>query len=314
MSFINVISIIYIILGDVMKKTVYFRLEYYKDTDDLSYKYRNKLFINFLRKIKKLKYVFGNIKMIESDDKIEYICYTVHNKEEKMLRKIENIVRKNINANIILSRRIKEIASNKENIEIYQNVNKIIKNSKESKNIYRDFAREVIKSVIESKKQILEEQSLSILIDTKDYNNTQLISELITQYKIINIVTSNRKQFAGLEEEAEQNFEPISVLNNKRKSLRNAKYILNVDFSGEKIKEYSIDRTAVIFNIADTKIDKLMYFDGNIINNVKLIDNGEFELQDEYNIQREKWSEAIREKIEKNEYELIGNRGKIEKI
>ena len=68
---------------------------------------------------------------------------------------------------------------------------------------------------------------------------------------MINIVTSNIKQFAGLEEEAEQNFEPISVLNNKRKSLRNAKYILNVDFSGEKIKEYSIDRTAVIFNIAN---------------------------------------------------------------
>ena len=113
-----------------MKKTVYFRLEYYKDTDDLSYKYRNRLFINFLRKIKKLKYVFGNIKRIESDDKIEYICYTVRNKEEKMLKKIENIVRKNINANIILSRRIKEIASNKENIEIYQNVNKIIKNRK----------------------------------------------------------------------------------------------------------------------------------------------------------------------------------------
>ena len=71
-----------------MKKTVYFRLEYYKDTDDLSYKYRNRLFINFLRKIKKLKYVFGNIKRIESDDKIEYICYTVQNKEEKRIIKI----------------------------------------------------------------------------------------------------------------------------------------------------------------------------------------------------------------------------------
>ena len=290
-----------------MKKTIYFTLEYYKDINDLSYG-----FINFLRKIKKLKYVFGNIKMIESDDKIEYICYTVHNKEEKTLRKIENIVRKNANSNIILSRRIKEIACNKENTKIYQNVNRIIKNSKESKNIYRNFVRTIIKSVIERKKQIPEEQSLSILIDTKDYNNTQLISKLITQYKMINIVTSNRKQFAGLEEEAEQNFEPISVLNNKRKSLKNAKYILNVDFNGEKIKEYSIDRTAIIFNIADTKIDKLMYFDGNIINNVKLIDNGEFELQDEYNIQREKRSEAVREKIEKNEYELIGNRGNVE--
>lgn len=295
-----------------MKKTVYFRLEYYKDTDDLSYKHRNKLFINFSRKIKKLKYVFGNIKMIESDDKIEYICYTVHNKEEKTLRKIENIVRKNANLNIILSRRIKEIASNKENTKIYQNVNKIIKNSKESKNIYRDFAREVIKSVIERKKQIPEEQSLSILIDTKDYNNTQLISKLITQYKMINIVTSNRKQFADLEEETEKNFEPISVLNNKRKSLKNTRYILNVDFSEDKIAEYCINRTAIIFNIANTKIEKLMYFDGNIINNVKLIDNGEFELQDEYNIQKEKWAEAVREKIEKNEYELIGNRGNVE--
>lgn len=197
-----------------------------------------------------------------------------------------------------MSRRIKEIASNKENIEIYQNVNKIIKIARKIR-VYIGIFKNSNKISNWKKKEILEEQSLSILIGTKDYNNTQLISELITQYKMINIVTSNRNQFAGLEEEAEQNFEPISVLNNKRKSLRNAKYILNVDFSGEKIKEYSIDRTAIIFNIADTKIDKLMYFDGNIINNVKLIDNGEFELQDEYNIQREKWSEAVREKIEK---------------
>ena len=298
-----------------MKKTVYFRLEYYEDSDDLSYEYRNifhRLFINILRKIKKLKYVLGNIKKIESDYKIEYICYTVCNKEEKTLKKIENIVRKNLNSKIILSKRIKEIANNKESIEIYRNIKKIIKNSKESKSIYRDFIRTIIKLVIERKKEITEEQSLSILIDAKDYNNIQLINELMAQYKMINIVTSNRKQFESLEEEAEQNFEPISVLNNKRKSLSNAKYILNVDFSGDKIAEYCINRTAIIFNVANTKIDKLMYFDGNIINNVKLISNGEFELQDEYDIQREKWIEVVREKIEKDEYELIGNRGNIE--
>ena len=303
----------YIVLGGAMKKTIYFRLEYYKDTKDLSYRHIfHRLFINILRKIKELKYVLGNIKKIESDDKIEYICYTMRNKEEKTLKKIENIVRKNLNSKIILSQSIKEIASNKESTEIYQNINEIIKNSKENKSIYRNFVRTIIKLVIERKKQIPEEQSLSILIDTKDYNNTQLINELMTQYKMINIVTPNRKQFESLEEEAEQNFEPISVLNNKRKSLSNAKYILNVDFSGDKIAEYCINRTAVIFNIADTKIDKLMYFDGNIINNVKLISNGEFELQDEYDIQREKWAEAVREKIEKNEYELIGNRGNVE--
>lgn len=296
-----------------MKKTIYFRLEYYKDTKDLSYRnIFHRLLINILKKIKELKYVLGNIKKIESDDKIEYICYTMRNKEEKTLKKIENIVRKNLNSQIILSQRIKEIASNKESTEIYQNINEIIKNSKESKSVYIDFIRTIIKLVIERKKEITEEQSLSILIDAKDYNNTQLINELMTQYKMINIVTSNRKQFESLEEEAEQNFEPISVLNNKRKSLSDAKYILNVDFSGDKIAEYCINRTAIIFNIANTKIDKLIYFDGNIINNVKLVSNGEFELQDEYDIQREKWIKAVREKIEKNEYELIGNRGNIE--
>ena len=296
-----------------MKKTIYFRLEYYKDTKDLSYRnIFHRLLINILKKIKELKYVLGNIKKIESDDKIEYICYTMRNKEEKTLKKIENIVRKNLNSQIILSQRIKEIASNKESTEIYQNINEIIKNSKESKSVYIDFIRTIIKLVIERKKEITEEQSLSILIDAKDYNNTQLINELMTQYKMINIVTSNRKQFESLEEEAEQNFEPISVLNNKRKRLSDAKYILNVDFSGDKIAEYCINRTAIIFNIANTKIDKLIYFDGNIINNVKLVSNGEFELQDEYDIQREKWIKAVREKIEKNEYELIGNRGNIE--
>ena len=64
-----------------MKKTIYFRLEYYKDTKDLSYRnIFHRLFINILKKIKELKYVLGNIKKIESDDKIEYICYTMRNK------------------------------------------------------------------------------------------------------------------------------------------------------------------------------------------------------------------------------------------
>ena len=82
--------------------------------------------------------------------------------------------------------------------------------------------------------------------------------------------------------------------------------------SGDEILEYCIDRTAIIFNIANTKIDKLMNFDGTIINNVKLIDNSEFSLQDRYLVNNEKWKEMVRKKIEKNEYDLIGNRGKVE--
>ena len=237
------------------------------------------------------------------------------NQEVKALKRIENILNKNINLNVVLSKRIKEIVSNIKESELQENiksVSEIISHSEKSKKIYLDFCKMIMKSVIERRKQNSEEQSLSILIDSKDYNNTQLINELISQYKMINIVTNNRKQFEGLEEEAEKNFESISVLNNKRKSLSNAKYILNVDFSGDEILEYCIDRTAIIFNIANTKIDKLMNFDGTIINNVKLIDNSEFSLQDRYLVNNEKWKEMVRKKIEKNEYDLIGNRGKVE--
>lgn len=301
-----------------MKKTIYFKLHYYKQTDDSSCKNKtifDRFVIKVLKKIKLLKYIFHNIKTIENDDNIEYTCYTMSNQEVKALKRIENMVNKNINLNVVLSKRIKEIVSNIKEPELQENiksVSEIISHSEKSKKIYIDFYKMIMKSVIERRKQNSEEQSLSILIDSKDYNNTQLINELISQYKMINIVTNNRKQFEGLEEEAEKNFESISVLNNKRKSLSNAKYILNVDFSGEEILEYCIDRTAIIFNISNTKIDKLMNFDGTIINNVKLIDNSEFSLQDRYLASNEKWKEMVREKIEKNEYDLIGNRGKVE--
>ncbi len=301
-----------------MKKTMYFKLQYYKHIDDSSCKNKiifDRFVIKILKKIKLLKYIFHNIKTIENDDNIEYTCYTMSNQEVKALKRIENIVNKNINLNVVLSKRIKEIVSNIKEPELQENiksVREIISHSEKSKKIYIDFYKMIMKSVIERRKQNSEEQSLSILIDSKDYNNTQLINELISQYKMINIITNNRKQFEGLEEEAEKNFESISVLNNKRKSLSNAKYILNVDFSGEEILEYCIDRTAIIFNIANTKIDKLMNFDGTIINNVKLIDNSEFSLQDRYLVNNEKWKEMVREKIEKNEYDLIGNRGKVE--
>lgn len=301
-----------------MKKTMYFKLQYYKHTEDSSCKNKtifDRFVIKVLKKIKLLKYIFHNIKTIENDDNIEYTCYTMSNQEVKALKRIENMVNKNINSNVVLSKRIKEIVSNIKEPELQENiksVREIISHSEKSKKIYIDFYKMIMKSVIERRKQNSEEQSLSILIDSKDYNNTQLINELISQYKMINIVTNNRKQFEGLEEEAEKNFESISVLNNKRKSLSNAKYILNVDFSGEEILEYCIDRTAIIFNIANTKIDKLMNFDGIIINNVKLIDNSEFSLQDRYLANNEKWKEMVREKIEKNEYDLIGNRGKVE--
>lgn len=293
-----------------MKKTIYFKLEYYEDV----FNSKNVFYKFFIKAIQMLKNIFFSIKMIEDDNKIEYICYAKNNQEEKILKKIEKIIKNNLNTKIVLSKQIKEIVKNIKNLKLLielKQILDIIEKDNKNKQIYIDFCKNVIKDVIESKKQVTQEQTLYILIATKNYDNIQLIKELMPQYKMINIVTNNRKQFKDLEEKAEENFEPISVLNNKRKSLSNAKYILNVDFSGKEITEYWINRTSVIFNIADTKIDNLTVFDGTIINNIDLTDNGEFDLKDEYQANNKKCEEAVKSKIEQKEYELIGNRGKI---
>ena len=101
----------------------------------------------------------------------------------------------------------------------------------------------------------------------------------------------------------------IAISNNKRKSLSKAKYIINMDFDANEILQYSINRTAVIFNTYNTQI-KMKNFDGIIINNIKLKEQKNFSLQDEY-IANKINKEEILKTIKNEEYELIGNNGNI---
>ena len=132
---------------------------------------------------------------------------------------------------------------------------------------------------------------------------------IISSFKTINIITPTIKNFIKLEEELEEESELISVLNNKRKSLLKAEYILNIDFSEEDIYKYNINRNSIIFNISDNKINNIYSFDGVIINNIELISsvNEKFDLQDEY----EKNKVQIINKINKKMYKLVGKNGYI---
>ena len=66
---------------------------------------------------------------------------------------------------------------------------------------------------------------------------------------MIYIVTENIEKLKKLEDRAEENLEMLAVLNNKRKSLARAKYIINFDFNRENINQYNINRTAVLLNL-----------------------------------------------------------------
>ena len=118
------------------------------------------------------------------------------------------------------------------------------------------------------------------------------------------------EKFKKLEKNLEESSETFAVLNNKKKSLTRAQYIINVDFNEKEILEYNINRTATIINLNKGKLH-LNNFDGYVINNIEVnSENQKFDVKDLYlaNIISAK---QIQDIIESGKYRLIGNNGYI---
>lgn len=110
----------------------------------------------------------------------------------------------------------------------------------------------------------------------------------------------------------------ITVTNNKKKSLKNAKIILNIDFPKETINKYNIFDEAIIVNLdGDVKIDKKR-FSGININNYEI--ENDFKFSDKFytkdifesKIYKKTTFTNIREEIKKSDLkikELVGNNG-----
>lgn len=123
----------------------------------------------------------------------------------------------------------------------------IIKENENSKAIYCAFIIEILNNIIKIKNEQAEEQSIYVL--TNNEVDAKLLENFKKQYKMIYIVTENIEKLKKLEDRAEENLEMLAVLNNKRKSLARAKYIINFDFNRENINQYNINRTAVLLNL-----------------------------------------------------------------
>lgn len=306
-----------------MKQIVYFKIcdnegEYEKIRP---YKITRYKFINsIIKKIYHYKFImmskYNMIERIMDNKKEILIIYKIPEKnEEKVLKNINNMIIKityeNKNIKVILSKQIKYLMKKCKNVHNIKKLYSILQDSINNKEIYIDFLNEIIKSITKLREETPEEQSIYILINSNNTKYRNLLEKIIPNYKMTNIVTQNIKEFKTFEKNAEENFEPVSVLNNKRKSIAKAQYIINIDFEEKDLINYCINRTAVIFNINNTKIKNLKNFDGIIINNINIKkENQEFDLRDEY-IGSETQVKFILEEIENHKYELIGNNGKI---
>lgn len=255
-----------------------------------------------------LKYkIMDVLNIFEKKEDEQKIVYTLYKSNQNYIKKINSKINK-INEPIILAKEIKENAKKEEykNTKIYS----IVKTLEEDKKLLSDFAEEILKNIIEKQKQVAEQQSIYILAKENNLQRKNQITNLLAKYKAVNIITPNIREFKKLEENLEESSETFAVLNNKKKSLTRAQYIINVDFNEKEILEYNINRTATIINLNKGKLH-LNNFDGYVINNIEVnSENQKFDVKDLYlaNIISAK---QIQDIIESGKYRLIGNNGYI---
>lgn len=129
-----------------------------------------------------------------------------------------------------------------------------------------------IDSILEKimQKQPMVMQDIYVLTNRYQEQHINLIKKLTPNVKSMNIITKEIEKYRIVEELMQEQGMVISVSNNKRKSLKKARLIINLDFSKEELKEYTIYRNALLITIPQEKVSNLKGFEGIIIQDVEI--------------------------------------------
>lgn len=149
-------------------------------------------------------------------------------------------------------------------------------------------------------KQIRMEE-IHICVENFNKENINIIEELCSKVKIVNIVTNHLRQFQELEKRLERNEIYVTVSSNRRKALKRASLIINLDF--ENLKDFNINRNAIIVN-TQNNLELGKDFEGICIERIKVDTNRIMRVFSEMNMaKKEELIEA--EIIKKEKYDEI---------
>ena len=126
-----------------------------------------------------------------------------------------------------------------------------------------DLLEYILKQQGTNKKQ----EEIYILFRKDEKINLDFLQSFIESFRMTNIVTNDIKHMKLFQEQLlEKENVLISVSNNKRKALKRAKYILNVNLTKQELNKYQINRNAIVINIRENVKQDAPSFDGININ------------------------------------------------
>lgn len=214
--------------------------------------------------------MFNIIIKIKSETDITYIIPNINNKN--LSKKLKNSLEKeNKNLRIVYSNEIKKYVN-------FETKQKVLNGKQMLYYMIEQILNYIIN--IDNKEEKLQLYDIYILLNEHNFEALSLIEYLIDKVKTINIITNKVNKYKNIEERLYDKGYILSVSNNKKKALKRAKIILNIDFSKEELMKFNINRNAIIINYTDEKIEKLLGFEGIIINRVQI--NIEDKLKEEF--------------------------------
>lgn len=186
----------------------------------------------------------------------EYYIYEISSLNRRCVEKLRKLIKKD---------NIKQLACEK---EIQQYVDKKI--LIDEKDIIKYLILEILEYIFEIQGKKMEQEDIYFLINKDEEMYLENIKTLSEKFKTTNIITEELSKFQKIVENIFEEETTIYLSNNKRKSLRRAKYIVNFDYGIGEIEKYNINRTAIIINIEQNVKIESMAFEGISINNVNI--------------------------------------------
>lgn len=111
---------------------------------------------------------------------------------------------------------------------------------------------DILKYILEKQKKKMTEQDIYIVFKKDNKLNLNFLKRFIENYRMTNVVTNDIERLKNIQDNLINNDDIlISVSNNKRKALKRAKYILNINLKKEELEKYRINREAIIINIQE---------------------------------------------------------------
>lgn len=155
----------------------------------------------------------------------------------------------------------------------------------------------IIEYILKLQKKDLRQEELYFLIKKDSKMDFSFLDDFIKTCKTINIITNDIERFKRIQNNLyEQENILIGVSNNKSKSLKRARYIINVNLEQKELEKLKIYRDAIIIHIPEGEKYNSICFNGININEIKI------KIPDEYSEKLEKINGLEIDKISQEKF------------